>query len=309
MQIKLVLPLLVASLPLFAGQTSRFFVEGDGRITLAKNGERREIQYRREDGSYPPEARHEMNRLFGAPQNPEDGIALRLIALLDHLEDRFGVQEIKIVSGYRTPAQNERLRRRKRRRTAKTSLHMDGMAADVELEGAAPEGVRNYLKSLNCCGVGYYHGNGLHVDIGPPRFWDEKTVKADQDLGAENKLLIARTDRDIYYSGEEVEIRLARVTNYPVGISSDLELLSAEKKVGQFSLNESEPSCRKISGRRGKRLFWKIPEGYYTRGKARVRLKLCDKKYALMPDEIETNPIQILREAPHVVRVSTQKDN
>jgi uncharacterized protein YcbK (DUF882 family) len=93
---------------------------------------------------------------------------------LDYFEDRFQ-QPIVIISGYRSPEYNENLRA-KGRLAAKASLHMEGMAADIQMRKGLSTKAFPLLRALQCCGVGYYHGDSLHLDTGPAR-WDETTSK------------------------------------------------------------------------------------------------------------------------------------
>ena len=76
-----------------------------------------------------------------------------------------------IISAYRSPQTNEKLRQQTSG-VAKKSLHMQGMAIDVRLPDVELERLRDTAISLEGGGVGYYaKSNFLHLDIGKPRFW------------------------------------------------------------------------------------------------------------------------------------------
>jgi uncharacterized protein YcbK (DUF882 family) len=76
-----------------------------------------------------------------------------------------------ILSGYRTPATNARLRR-VNRRAARQSLHMAGKAVDIRLPGRPAAQVRQVAAALHIGGVGYYPAaQFVHVDTGRVRFW------------------------------------------------------------------------------------------------------------------------------------------
>lgn len=78
---------------------------------------------------------------------------------------------IEILCGYRSPATNAMLRRRQRG-VAKNSLHMQGMAIDLNVPGRSLKAVRKAALSLGRGGVGYYPRSGfVHVDTGPVRTW------------------------------------------------------------------------------------------------------------------------------------------
>src|SRR5712691_11541991 len=96
--------LLALVYPLFAETgkpKDRYFLSGDGwiQLTNAKTGQSARIHYRLPDGSYPPEAHRQIDRLFGVPSGSGDHVALRLISFLDYFEDRFH-QPISLISGY-----------------------------------------------------------------------------------------------------------------------------------------------------------------------------------------------------------------
>lgn len=79
---------------------------------------------------------------------------------------RFG-----IISGYRSPATNEMLRRNGGG-AAKRSLHMVGRAIDLRLEGTRLATLRNAAIELARGGVGYYSRSGfVHIDTGDVRSW------------------------------------------------------------------------------------------------------------------------------------------
>ena len=77
----------------------------------------------------------------------------------------------QVLSGYRSPATNAKLRRHDRA-VAVHSLHMAGKAVDIRLPGRTLVGVRRAALALQAGGIGYYpQQNFLHVDTGPVRFW------------------------------------------------------------------------------------------------------------------------------------------
>ncbi len=77
----------------------------------------------------------------------------------------------EVISGYRSPKTNKKLRSRSRG-VAKRSLHMKGMAVDVRLTGQKTRIVRDCAVSLKSGGVGYYAGSDfVHIDTGRVRSW------------------------------------------------------------------------------------------------------------------------------------------
>jgi uncharacterized protein YcbK (DUF882 family) len=271
----------------------RYFLSGDGWIQLsnAKTGQSARIQYRLADGSYPREAHQQVNRLFGVPASSDDEISLRLVSLLDYLEDLYR-HPIEIISGYRSPEYNEGLRA-KGRLAAKASLHIEGMAADIRMRKVLSAEAFETIKTLNCCGVGFYHDNSLHVDTGPARYWDETTSKVRTNISEHNKRIMVRTDQDIYLPGEEVELQLARITDYPLGFASGFAIVQNEQIVREFSFDGKNETCVPVKDPGERTTRWTIPSEFRPQGKVRVRLRFCNKPFSEMPDQIESNPIVI----------------
>ena len=96
-------------------------------------------------------------------------------ALLDQLHElklRLGVSRpFNIISGYRSPETNANLRRHSDG-VAKHSLHMQGRAVDIRLEGYGASTIRDAALSMQRGGVGYYSAsNFVHLDTGDVRTW------------------------------------------------------------------------------------------------------------------------------------------
>jgi uncharacterized protein YcbK (DUF882 family) len=97
----------------------------------------------------------------------------RLFDLLNELAATVGRPdaEIDVVCGYRTPRTNAMLRRRSRR-VARHSLHMEAMAIDIRVPGVTTKELRDAALELHEGGVGYYRRHAfVHVDVGPVRKW------------------------------------------------------------------------------------------------------------------------------------------
>ncbi|TWG88907.1 uncharacterized protein YcbK (DUF882 family) [Cupriavidus gilardii J11] len=81
-------------------------------------------------------------------------------------------QPFQVISGYRSPFTNARLRSTRGGGVAKHSLHMDGKAIDIRLPGVPLADLRDAAVSLQAGGVGYYSAeNFVHVDTGRVRRW------------------------------------------------------------------------------------------------------------------------------------------
>jgi len=97
-------------------------------------------------------------------------------ALFDLLGDlaRLAGREARyeVISGYRSPATNARLKAQGRG-VATRSLHMEGRAIDVRLKGFPTARLRDLALELRRGGVGFYpRSDFLHVDTGRVRFWE-----------------------------------------------------------------------------------------------------------------------------------------
>ncbi|WP_292433557.1 DUF882 domain-containing protein [Methylobacter sp.] len=126
-----------------------------------------------EQGRYIKDALHEINHLF---RDYHDGSVHPIDpALLDQLYDLKHTLEVRkpfhIVSGYRSPATNADLRKHSDG-VAKNSLHMQGRAIDIRIEGLDTRRIRNAAMAMQRGGVGYYaKSDFVHLDTGSVRTW------------------------------------------------------------------------------------------------------------------------------------------
>lgn len=99
-------------------------------------------------------------------------IDIRLVELLADLQADLAPNEaIDVLSGYRTPRTNYRLRRRNRA-AARNSLHMRAMAVDLRIDGVSTRELRDWGVGRAYGGVGYYpRRRFVHLDVGDVRYW------------------------------------------------------------------------------------------------------------------------------------------
>jgi uncharacterized protein YcbK (DUF882 family) len=97
---------------------------------------------------------------------------LRLVDLLHDVQGHVqNDRPIEIISGYRSPATNTRLREASGG-VAKNSYHMRGMATDIRFDGTPLEKLHAIALTMQRGGVGYYPTSDfVHVDVGPVRRW------------------------------------------------------------------------------------------------------------------------------------------
>lgn len=123
---------------------------------------------------YVPQALVSLNRFLRDHYTGEVGIIdPQLFDLLHRVRRELGsAQSFDVISGYRCPATNDRLRNTRGGGVAQRSLHMDGRAIDVRLPGVALADLRDAALSLRSGGVGYYlRENFVHIDTGRVRSW------------------------------------------------------------------------------------------------------------------------------------------
>ncbi len=284
----------------------RYFHCGDGHLNLATNKGKASFKgrFRNPDGTYDEAAMRRINRVFLARYgNPISEISPRLIEFIDYLQDRFNQKgRVMITSGYRSPTYNTNLRN-SGRLAAKASLHQYGMASDFWIAGVSSEKIWHYVRELGFGGTGYYHGKNIHVDVGPARFWDETSSKVGTDISDDNKLIGIVTDRDIYFPGDDMEMRFIRMTVFPIGVNPKFVLEMQGKRVKWKTVEEFKPAFAKVCddkcpkfGDIGEMLGmrWQLPDSLKA-GRYRIRVTFCDKELEDMPPEVETPPFEVLR--------------
>lgn len=102
--------------------------------------------------------------------SPDNEQILNLIALANRLQlmrDILG-KPITITSGFRSPQHNQQIG------GAAGSLHLSGMAADIQVQDMGPDDVFNRLAGIWSGGLGVYDYH-VHVDIGQRRRWDKRS--------------------------------------------------------------------------------------------------------------------------------------
>ncbi len=126
------------------------------------------------DGVYSQRALQRINHILRDHRSGEvKPIDRRLLDLLHAIETKLGVSRtFQVISGYRSPVTNARLRMRSKG-VAKYSLHMRGKAIDVRLPDDDLFELRGAALALGVGGVGYYPRAGfVHVDVGRVRYWE-----------------------------------------------------------------------------------------------------------------------------------------
>lgn len=280
-------------------QSPRFFFSGDGFIALthAHFDEQVALRYRDSFGHYDPVALQQIAHLLRSREDGAVGpISLRLIELLDFIEDRARPQRLVVVSGYRSPTFNEDLRRRGRQ-VAGGSLHMEGMAIDLQPDGVSLRRLWLDLRDLRVGGVGYYKRDGfLHLDTGPPRFWEEATSRVGEDLAKGNAKVFARTDFDRYGRLEGAVISLHRVTAFPIRIARHARLGKNKLPLHPVGSGAQFVKGCFVIGRPAVEYRFRIGETDLVPplSGARIELLTCSPRVEATAARIDTNPVEAL---------------
>ena len=283
----------------------RFFFAGDGRLRLshAHFGTTLDVRYRRADGTYDPDALRQIQHFFRSREDGREGaMSLRLVELLGYMEDRFHPRQMTLLSGYRSPEFNEDLRAAGGQ-AAQTSLHTQGLAADIAMGGVELRRVWRQLRELRTGGAGYYRkSNFLHIDTGPPRFWEETTSRVSENLSAGNARIFVRTDFDRYPTIDGAVLSVYSVTAFPLLISTQAHVVGP-RGGSKITL---EPVGNGIE-RRDDCLAITAPADAYQVRIARpereaesrsderphVLISTCEPRIERTPPEIDSNPIEV----------------
>jgi len=136
-------------------------------------GERLTVTYKI-NGNYVPESLKKIDHIMrDHRKNKKYSIDPEL---LDYLYDLLSAVnnhgEVHIISCYRSPETNQRLRSQGEGGVAKGSLHMQGKALDFRLMDTDTKTLRDTALSMKRGGVGYYPKlDFIQIDTGRVRFW------------------------------------------------------------------------------------------------------------------------------------------
>ena len=123
---------------------------------------------------YVPESLGRLNHFLRDHYSGEVGVIdPQVFDLMHGVQQALGTERVfEIISGYRCPATNDKLRSTRGGGVAKRSLHLQGRAIDVRLSGVPLDELRDAALSLRAGGVGYYASSRfVHLDNGRVRNW------------------------------------------------------------------------------------------------------------------------------------------
>ncbi|MGD8702106.1 MAG: DUF882 domain-containing protein [Desulfosarcina sp.] len=126
------------------------------------------------NGAYCPDAMGRINHILRDHRTGDiKAIDPQLMDLLNSVIRELDCSgPFHILSGYRSPQTNDRLRKQKSG-VAKSSYHVLGRAIDIRLPGCDTRHLRNACLDLKLGGVGYYpRYDFVHLDTGSYRIWN-----------------------------------------------------------------------------------------------------------------------------------------
>lgn len=125
-----------------------------GQLTLARrDGKVMKVTTLTKRGNVRAAAKKAFREMLQTRDEKRIDIDPRLIQLLTRVSDTFGGRRIRIVSGYRV------------RKTSPRSRHRHGRAMDFTIDGVPNTALRDFCKTLDRVGVGYYPNAGfIHLD-------------------------------------------------------------------------------------------------------------------------------------------------
>lgn len=166
----------VAEVPLVA-PAARASMPAERRLALVHTHtrERVNLAYAASE-RYIPAAMATLDRFLRDHYSGDVGrIDAQLFDLLYRVRRELGASDevpFEIISGYRAPTTNARLRESRGGGVARHSLHMEGRALDIRLPAVPLADLRDAALALRAGGVGFYaREQFVHVDTGRVRAW------------------------------------------------------------------------------------------------------------------------------------------
>lgn len=240
-------------------------LENDGRIAIYNfhEDEYAEIVYRDAKGYSQKGLKEIAHIMRSRGDGAERAIDVRLIELMDHIQDHFGAETVELISGYRSPAYNEFLRENGRG-AARESLHKQGLAADIHIDEVDEARLHEYAKSLGIGGAGLYPRHYfVHVDLGSPRSWIMDEKKGRELIGTGNNpndCWGTVTDRDLYRPGDTVSIKVTNNGYESAGIVKNIWLDGFRRGKWSEKLNLAKGGSKRLKAGKSATFEVRLPD-------------------------------------------------
>lgn len=149
----------------------------------------------------------------------------RLAAVLYKIAKHFDFRPITVVSGYRAP-------KVARKKGNPRSPHKRGLACDIFIDGVPRTELRDYVRTLDNVGVGYYPNSGhVHVDVRRGKaFWIDES-------GPDERARYVKGDKDAYLQAEAAALNGEAPEQPDQGPQAPEE----NQQLGAAALNPSAP--------------------------------------------------------------------
>jgi uncharacterized protein YcbK (DUF882 family) len=280
----------------------RFYLMGDGRLHIKNmhTGKEASVYLINPDGSMDEEGFCRIDEVFEFPTKEKgEHISPRLLFMLDYFSDVLAPGKvIKMESGYRSPDHNSTLRNAGGN-VAKTSIHMDGMALDLRIDGVNGKDLWKTIKDKNCCGIGYYGGATVHLDSARPRFWEAATSKVRTGESDHNQRIYLFTDYDRYRVGDTVRLSFASVSDFGFGIKRTVALVNGSDGNNTVATAQirahDDADCILLPDRKTSHfIYFTLPANLREGSRYRIKVDFCRRPFEQMPLKTQSNEIELL---------------
>lgn len=284
--------------PAWGAEIPWFFYMGDGKLHVrnSHNGQEANANMLNPDGSLNEAGLAAIDAVFGFPAEEKgEHISPRLLFMLDYFSDKAAPGKvIHLDSGYRTPTYNKKLKE-SGGNVAQTSTHIDGMAIDFFIKGVDGKKLWEAIRRENCCGVGHYGGNDVHLDSGRPRFWEAATSKVGTGESDFNRRIYLSTEYDRYKAGERVRLALSGISHFGFGIGKQMWITrdGVSKGEGTGIVLQGDNECILVGERKTSRFLYATLPRDLPPGRYRIRLEFCRIPFEQMPREILSNILEV----------------
>ncbi len=182
------------------------------------------------------QASNKINFVLGA-RSDGPRIDSALIRLIASISDKFGGRELRIVSGYRTKS------------FVAASQHKKGRALDFSIPGIPNEVLRDYLRTLDDVGVGYYPNSSfVHLDVrGYNSYWIDYAGPGEAPRKSSKKKNKKNNDSEHEHDAEELQQADKDPDAAAEESGSDEEPSAQDATEDEYSHGDPEPEAGRRS--------------------------------------------------------------
>lgn len=186
-------------------------------------------------------------------------IDANLVRILQKARDHFG-KPLKITSGYRTPAHNQKVG------GASSSYHVKGQAADVQMDGVDHRELAKFFEAQGMNGIGFYNyaGGFVHVDTRTSKYlWQQDSANAKYyQVGTFGAAPAAGFTPGTYILTDAMKVRTGPGQAYPQKAKKDLTADGQKHALDNGVLRKGTVVTVKKVIQNGSEYWALIPSGY-----------------------------------------------